>query len=79
MQRDEDINVAEDADIDTDMVANASMSHAKEHKNQYGFWKRTTKWTFLSLSFCQNLYKYILHTYIFAFSNCICKFSKFNF
>lgn len=37
MQRDEDINVAEDADIDTDMVVNTGMSHAKEHKNQYGF------------------------------------------
>lgn len=43
MQRDEDVNVAEDADIDTDVVPNRGMSHAKEQKNQYDFLKGTTK------------------------------------
>lgn len=32
MQRDKDVNVAKDADIDTDVVANTCLSHAKEQK-----------------------------------------------
>lgn len=31
-QRDKDVNVAKDADIDTDVVANTCLSHAKEQK-----------------------------------------------